>query len=65
MHECARSSTHARRSILLQLLRRRIKKVPRKVRVRIETTTSVQELEIWLKHFAEAQSLAEVGIPLD
>jgi hypothetical protein len=55
----------AERAILLRLLRKRFKKVPRKVETRIAATTSLQELEGWLDNFANAATLAEVGIPLD
>ena len=51
------------RTTLLRLLRKRFKKVPRKIETRITATTDVAELENWLDNFANAESLADVGIP--
>jgi hypothetical protein len=53
-----------RRAILLRLLRKKFKKVPRKVAARIAATTNLQELETWLDNIIEAATLADVGIPL-
>jgi hypothetical protein len=50
---------------LVRLLRKRFKKVPRKVEARIAATTNIEELGAWLDNFANAQTLADVGIPLD
>jgi hypothetical protein len=55
----------SRRAILLRQLRRRFKKVSRKVEARIAATTKIEDLETWLENFAEAKTLAEVGIPTD
>jgi predicted transposase YdaD len=51
------------RGMLLRLLRKRFKKVPRKVEAHITATTNMQELETWIENFATAATLAEVGIP--
>lgn len=51
--------------ILLRLLRKRFKKVPRKVQVRIDGTTNIEQLETWLDKVVDAQNLEEVGIPLE
>ena len=53
------------RAILLRQLRKRFKKVPRKVEARIAATTNMQELESWLDNFANARTMADVGIPLE
>jgi hypothetical protein len=53
------------RATLLRLLRKRFKRVPRKVEARITATTNLQELETWLDNFANAETLAQVGIALD
>jgi len=53
------------RRTLLRQLRKRFKKLPRKVEARINATTSLQDLECWLDKILDAQSLADVGIPLD
>jgi hypothetical protein len=50
---------------LLRQWRRRFKKVPRKVEARIAAATRIEDLEAWLENFAEAKTLAEVGIPMD
>jgi hypothetical protein len=50
------------RTTLLRQLRKRFKKVPRKVEARIAETTDLQALEAWLDNFANAASLADVGI---
>jgi hypothetical protein len=52
-------------SILLRQLRKRFKKLPRKLEARINATTSVAELQTWLDNFVDAQTLAEVGVPID
>ncbi len=54
-----------KRATLLRQLRKRFKKVPRKIETRINATIDMQELETWLDNFAEAETLAEVGILLD
>ncbi len=53
------------RTILLRQLRKRFKKVPRKVEARIAVAADIRELETWLDNFANAATLADVGIPLD
>ncbi len=53
------------RATLLRLLRKRFKKVPRKLEARIAATTSMRELETWMHNFANAETLEEVGIPVD
>jgi hypothetical protein len=52
------------RTILLRMLRKRFKKVPRKVAARIAATTNMHELETWLDNILDAETLPEVGIPL-
>ncbi len=51
------------RNILLRLLRKRFKKVPRKVEARIAATTNLQELETWIDNVIDAATLADIGIP--
>ena len=53
------------RAILLRLLRRRFKKVPRRVVAHVTAATSMRDLETWLDNFANAAMLDDVGIPLD
>jgi hypothetical protein len=53
------------RKILRRQLHKRFKKVPRKVEARIAAATSMQELDMWLDNVLDAETLAEVGIPLD
>ena len=53
------------RTTPLRQLRRRFKRVSRKVEARIAATTNMQELETWLDNFANAETLAQVGIPAD
>jgi Putative transposase, YhgA-like len=52
------------RAILLLLLRERFKKVPRKVEAHIAAADK-PTLKTWMKNFVDAETLAEVGIPLD
>ena len=54
-----------KRATLLRLLRKRFKKLPRKVEARVTATTNMRDLETWLDNILDAESLAEVGIPLD
>jgi hypothetical protein len=53
----------SRRTILLRILRKRFKKIPRKIEARIAATTGIEELEIWIDKTIDAKALAEVGIP--
>jgi hypothetical protein len=53
------------RTILLRLLRKRFKRVPRKIEARIVATTNMQDLKMWLDNILDAATLADVGIPLD
>jgi hypothetical protein len=53
------------RTILLRMLRKRFKKVPRKLATRIAATTNMHELETWLDNILDAATLTEVGIPLN
>lgn len=53
------------RAILLRQLRRRFKRVPKKVGTRIAETTDLHLLESWLDNVVDADTLADVGIPLD
>src|SRR5262249_8097070 len=53
------------RTTLLRQLRKRFKRVPRKVEARITATMNMEELETWLDNFANAETLAQVGIPAD
>ncbi len=55
----------ASRAVLLRLLRKRFKKVPRKAAAHIAATTNLEDLDLWLENFVDAKTLAEVGIPLD
>jgi hypothetical protein len=55
----------ALQATLMRQLRRRFKKVPRKVETRIAATTSIEELGTWLDNFANAETFADVGIPLE
>jgi hypothetical protein len=47
------------------LLRKCFKKVPRKVEGRIAAARNMQDLKTWLDNILDAQTLGEVGIPLD
>ena len=53
------------RATLLLLLRKRFKRVPRKVEARIAAETNLHDLNTWTANFANATTLAEVGIPTD
>jgi hypothetical protein len=53
------------RTILLRLLRKRFKRVPRKVEARIAATVNMRDLETWLDNILNAETLVEVGISLD
>ena len=50
------------RAILLRLLRKRFKKVPRKVQERVAATTDLQLLDQWVENVLDATTLADVGI---
>jgi hypothetical protein len=54
-----------KRATLLRLLRKRFKNLPRKVEARVTATTNMRDLESWIDNILDAESLAEVGIPLD
>jgi hypothetical protein len=58
-----KGALNSARTILLRQLRMRFKKVPRRVEARIVATKNMQELETWLDNFANATTLADVGIP--
>ena len=53
------------RETLIMQLRQRFKKLPRKVEASIAATTSIDDLNAWLKNFVDADTLADVRIPTD
>ena len=52
----------ALRAILLRLLRKRFKRVPRYVQNRINAKNDVEQLNDWLNNFATATTLDDVDI---
>src|SRR5262249_62156941 len=59
----AEEAVRSRRTILLVQLETRFGEVPPRIRKRIENTDSVEELDAWIKAFAKARRLSQVGIP--
>jgi hypothetical protein len=59
----AREAVNVRRQTLLLLLREKFKRIPEGVVRRVEGTESVEQLDAWIKAFARAKKLADVGIP--
>ncbi len=51
-----------KREVLLRLLRRRFKKVPREVAACIAAATDVHDLDKWLDRIVDAKTLNDVGI---
>jgi len=52
----------SRQDILVRLLRQRFRRVPRSLEQVIRTTNDIARLDAWLKNFATAETLADVGI---
>jgi hypothetical protein len=62
----ARGALRARREVLLLQLREKFKRVPARVVKRVESTESVEQLDTWIRAFATAKKLSDVGIaPLE
>jgi hypothetical protein len=57
-----KEAVRSRRKILLELLRERFRDLPRETAATIESTTNLEKLDSWLRRFATAGSLEEVGI---
>jgi hypothetical protein len=55
-------AVRSRRQILLDLLRERFGGLPEETVIAIESSKSIQELDTWLRRFATAATLEEVGI---
>ena len=53
---------HLRQEMLMRLLRRRFKRVPRAVEEVIRATNDTARLDAWFDDAATAQALADVGI---
>jgi hypothetical protein len=58
----ARVAVPVRREMLLLQLREKFKRVPEGVVKRVESTESVEQLNTWLRAFATARKLSDVGI---
>ena len=58
----ARGALRARREMLLVQLREKFKRVPAGVVKRVEGTESVEQLDTWIRAFATARKLSDVGI---
>jgi hypothetical protein len=59
----AQEAAHARQEMLLLQLRERFKRVPEGVVRRVESTEDLEQLKAWIKAFATARRLSDVGIP--
>ena len=58
----ARGALRARREMLLLQLREKFKRVPEGVVKRVESTENAEQLETWIRAFARAKKLSDVGI---
>ena len=58
----AEERVESARSTLLRQLRRKFKDVPQDVTERIEGTSDLEQLTVWLDRFATAERLEDVGI---
>ncbi len=55
-------AVRARRRILLDLLQERFGELPQEIVATIESSKSIEQLDAWLRRFAKAVALEEVGI---
>ena len=53
---------HTRQQMLLRLLRRRFKRLPKELVKTVESTQDIERLDTWLDRFATAARLDDVGI---
>jgi hypothetical protein len=56
-------AVRSRRDTLLEQLRLRFERIPEGIVRRVEATDDAEQLGAWLKAFAKAKKLADVGIP--